>query len=96
MSNNNDWDIIDNTNNITEIISKLYVKINELENKYNTLLEKYNSLKYKCDNMEHNYNKMCKNMLDIETHFKFLNRNKRSFLNDIMFPNTKLCENNNQ
>ena len=83
MSTNNDWDIIDNTN----IITQLYTKINELEKKYDNLLIKYINLKEKQEKLELNYSKLCKNMFDINQYFKFLNLNKRSFLNEIMFPN---------
>ena len=85
MSENyNDWDIIDNHDNIIMVINKLNLKITELNEKFEELHKRYLELNTKYDDLNNNYKELNKSYLELNTTFK--TQYQRSVITGLMFP----------
>jgi chromosome segregation ATPase len=90
--NYNDWDIIDNHDNVIMVINKLNVKITELSKTYEELNKRYLELKTKLETLNMNYNEINKSYLKLNTTFK--TQYHRSVITGFMFPNIFNSSNN--
>ena len=84
-SNYNDWDIIDNHDNIIMVINKLNSKITELNEKYVELNKRYLELNTKYNELKNNYKEINNSYLELNTPFK--TQYQRSVITGLMFPN---------